>query len=295
MSALNISSLSQAGNSLTALSSLILVTPLKQVGIQNQQAAIPLPPIPDTTTASQPGLPRINLSPNSILFQYEGENTVSLESEVTEHYSEKNSVLSDNITLKPETITVHGFVGELTDESPIYPEIVNLLRQKLYTLSAFVPDFSVTALNIINEAIYAYTIANSLVSSAQQTLQALGLTATTINGVDVSIQNRQQKYFLQFYNFWLNRTLFTVQTPWAVFNNMVMKSFRAIQSPDTRVITDFEITFKRYYTFDDGLTSITLKADNSDGRNVQAVSSEVSQGVQQLSPSATTFNPGSFA
>jgi hypothetical protein len=295
MSDINVSSLAQAGSSLTALSSLILVTPLKQVGIQNQNGALPVPPIPDTSVKNQPGLPKLSLSPNSILFQYEGENTVSLESDVTEHYSEKNSVLSDNITLKPESITVHGFVGELTDESPIYPEIVNLLRQKLYTLSAYTPDFSVTALNLINEAIYAYTIANSLVSSAQQTLDALGLTNSTINGVEVSIQNRQQKYFLQFYNFWLNRTLFTVQTPWAIFNNMVIRSFRAIQSPDTRVITDFEITFKRYYSFDNPTQSTALSALNSDGRNAQMVASNVSQGVQQLNPSATTFNPGSFA
>jgi hypothetical protein len=287
MSDINISSLAQGATAVTSLSNLILVTPVKNVGIQNQQGIVSIPVKNTQTVSNAPGLPRKNLSPTSILFQYEGENTASLESEVTEHYSEKNDNLTDNIALRPETITVHGFVGEVTDEAPIYPEIVNQLRQKLYTLSAYTPGFSATALNAINEAIYAYTIANTAVTAVESLFDV----SAVVNGVSVKLQTRQQRYFLTFYNYWVNRTLFTVQTPWAVFNNMVMKSFRAVQNAETRMITDFEITFRRYYAFDSITETQVLSPTTSDGRNIEAVSTVTAQGAQQLNESTTTFNP----
>lgn len=298
MSDINLSALSQGGSVLSSLSNLILVTP-EPTGITKQQQAQYLT-VPDTSkeisNQNIPGLPFLSKPNTTILFQYEGENTVSLESDITEHYSEKNSPLSDNITLKPETITIHGFVGELTDEPPKYPFIINTLKQKLYVLSAYTPAFSVTALNAINAAIYAYTIANSAVSSVQQTLSTFGALTTDVlvNGVSTKVQSKQQKYFIQFYQFWLYRTLFTVQTPWAVFSNMVIKSVRAIQSADTRMITDFEVTFKRYYAFDQIQPIITNKnvpqAQNADGRAAQILQTQVNNGSSQLAGSSISFS-----
>jgi len=57
-------------------------------------------------------------------------------------------------------------------------------------------------------------------------------------------QNKQQTMFQQFYGYWRNRILFTVQTPWAVFQNMAIMRLTAVQDADTQVITDFEVTFK---------------------------------------------------
>jgi hypothetical protein len=57
-------------------------------------------------------------------------------------------------------------------------------------------------------------------------------------------QNLQQAVFQQFYLYWRNRTLFTIQTPWAVFANMIIEELRAQQEESTRVITDFYISFK---------------------------------------------------
>ena len=59
-----------------------------------------------------------------------------------------------------------------------------------------------------------------------------------------SAQNKQQLVFQRFYGYWRSRTLFKVQTPWAVFDNCAIKSLRAIQDAETNTITDFEVSFK---------------------------------------------------
>jgi hypothetical protein len=59
-----------------------------------------------------------------------------------------------------------------------------------------------------------------------------------------SSQGLQQAVFQQFYLYWRNRVLFTIQTPWAVFSNMAIEELRATQDESTRVITDFYVSFK---------------------------------------------------
>ena len=41
------------------------------------------------------------------------EDEVNLESDITDHYVEDNTAVQDQVSLKPEEVTVHGLVGEL--------------------------------------------------------------------------------------------------------------------------------------------------------------------------------------
>ena len=233
----NLSALSTATTAATALSNLILVSPQKTIGYQPQN-----PP-------NANGLPSTAAQPPAILFHYEGEQTVSLESDITDHYIEDNTAIQDQIALRPETITTHGFIGELNDVAPAALAAIQALADKLTVISAYVPVLSTTALIAYAEAFQLYQVgANALNSgvSAWNTLNGVG-GESVINGQGITLQanqTKQQVAFQQFYGYWRNRTLFTVQTPWAVFQNMAIKSLRAIQDAETRMITDFEVTFK---------------------------------------------------
>lgn len=281
----NLSSLTPITTRATALSNLILVTPQKTNGYQPQN-----PPNPD-------GSPSTAQQPPAILFHYEGEQTVAIESDITDHYIEDNTAIQDQIALKPEVITTHGFIGELNDIAPAALQLLKTLANKLTVVSAYVPAISETALIAYNEAFFLYQTASNAANAAVSAWSSLSGSSgeSVINGQGLttqSNQNKQQTAFQQFYGYWRSRTLFTVQTPWAVFQNMAIKSLRAIQDAETRVITDFEVSFKMIRTAATASsTSVSLYQDrlNSQaagltdlGTSTPVSSISLTQGLTQM-------------
>src|SRR5271170_7629799 len=118
-------SLSTATTGITALSNLIVVSPQSTTGYQPQN-----PP-------SASGVISTAQQPPAILFHYEGEQTVALESDITDHYIEDNTAIQDQIALKPVMITTHGFIGELNDVPPSFLSLLQSASQKLTTISAY--------------------------------------------------------------------------------------------------------------------------------------------------------------
>lgn len=217
--AVNLSALSTATTTATTLSNLILITPGTGPNYQPQPN------------------PLVNHTDPTFVFDYEGENSVSLESDITDHYVEDNSAINDQIALKPEMVTVHGYIGELNDIAPALLKPLKTIADKLAVLSAYTPQLSITAQLIYNEAFQLYQTASLALASAVSVWNAVG-------GGGNPAQNKQQVAFQKLYGYYRNRTLFTVQTPWCTFKNMAIKSIRAVQDETTNVVTDFEITFK---------------------------------------------------
>ncbi len=243
--AINLSALAPITTAATALSNLVLVSPQSTVGYQPQNPA------------NNDGTPSTAQQPPSFLFHYEGEQTATIESDITDHYVEDNTAVQDQIALKPEVITTHGFIGELNDVVPPALQLLKSASEKLTVIGNYVPQLSETALLAYSEALLAYQLASNIANSAVSAWSSIGNLITGSDGQSVigsnglaiaSSQNKQQTAFQQLYGYWRSRTLFTVQTPWAVFQNMAIRSIRAIQDGETNVITDFEVSFKMIRT-----------------------------------------------
>ncbi len=242
----SIPSISSITSGISALSGLLVATPNTVSGYQPQNQ-------PDANG----NVSNVN-QPPSLLFHYEGEQTVTFESDITDHYIEDNTAIQDQISLKPVIITTHGFIGELNNVPPKALSFLRTAAGKLTVVSAYAPVLSSTALLAYNEAFFAYQNAASLANSAVSAWSSLtgsgGENVIGSNGLGNSFnaqtgkvtggQNQQQTYFQQFFGYWQQRYLFTVQTPWAIFQNMAIQRLRAIQSEETKVITDFEVSFK---------------------------------------------------
>lgn len=190
---------------------------------------------------------------NPLLFHYEGEQTLTFECDVTDHWIEDNTNIQDQIALKPGTMTTQGFIGELNNVPPNKAlQALQITANTLTLVSAFAPGLSVTALEAYNQAFSAYqTLGNATVTAQAAWSSLNGGTSgeSVINGSSVitqaSNQNKQQTMFQQLFAYQQGRVLFTIQTPWAVFENCVLMSLRPIQDPDTQTITDFNCTFKQ--------------------------------------------------
>lgn len=302
----NISTLVTSTTAVTALSNLIVVSPQNVTGYAPQTGGI----VNNTASSNQlPSLSPFNslsalssgttsiagLLPDqqpSLVFHYEGEQSVTIESDITDHFVENNTFVQDQIALKPEIIMTHGFIGELNDIAPVFLQPLKAVADKLTTISAYTPVISQTAIIAYNEAFFAYQVlinaANSVVNTAS-VLSNLGdgdSAETVIGNSGITYaknQTKQQVAFQQFYAYWANRILFTVQTPWAVFQNMAIKSLRAIQDAETAVITDFEVTFKRIRT-------ISSTAENSKAVQNRANAQQaqnVTTGNGQLGPTVS--------
>lgn len=274
----NLSSLSPITTAATALSNLVLVSPQATIGYQPQN-----PPSQNGQTTQQPP---------AFLFHYEGEQTASLVSDITDHYVEENTAIQDQIALKPEEITTRGFIGELNDIAPPALAALKVIADKLTIVSAYTPAISTTAQIAYTTAFQLYQVGQNAVNSAVAAWSSVSGQGgeSVISGNDAfpialePNQNKQQVAFQQFYGYWRNRTLFTVQTPWAVFQNMAIKSLRAVQGEETNVISAFEITFK--------IMRFASTESTSTGSGVQGRASSQGSPLTDLGTSTPTSSIG---
>lgn len=297
----DISTLAATTTTISAISNLVIVSPQSTVGyvpqVNGSTSGMPGPYLANNVaSANQLAGPPSTLSgilpaaQPALVFNYEGEQTVMIESDITDHWIENNTVIQDQIALKPEVITTHGFVGELNDIAPSFLRPLQVLADKLTVISAYVPVISTTAQIAYDEAFFAYQVAYNAANSAISTISSLqNIGGGSVGGETVignqgltyqKNQTQQQVAFQQFYAYWSQRILFTVQTPWAVFQNMAIKSLRAIQDAETTVITDFEVTFKRIRT----VSSISESLQVVQARLAAQAASNVTTGNGSLSP-----------
>lgn len=236
----NLSALAPITTAATSLSNLVLVTPQANLGYQ------PLNKPDAEGQASE------RAQPPPLLFHYEGENQVELSSDITDHYVEDNTAIQDQIALRPEIVTTEGFIGELNDVVPKELLPLKFIADKLTALTAYSPALTSTAQLAYAQAFFLYQAASSVADSA---VSAWSSISGGVNGGQEVVpgsgvlkaggpQNRQQTMFQQFYGYWRKRTLFTVQTPWALFQNMAIASVVPVQSAETRQLTTFKVTFK---------------------------------------------------
>lgn len=224
---IDLSALSQASNGISTLSNLILATPSSQGGIT------PFPPNADGTI-------NFTVPAPVFVFDYEGEQSLQFKSDITDHYIEDNTSIQDHIALPPERITTHGFIGELNDITPKLLQPLKTAALKLTTLVAYAPAVSETADIAFQEAQYAYQLA---INAANAAVSAW--TSIAGGGGGKPVQSKQQVALTTLYQYWAKRSLFTVQTPWAIFTNMAIESCRAVQDESTDQVSEFELTFKQ--------------------------------------------------
>ena len=83
--------------------------------------------------------PIANLGLAGFAFDIFEEQKIELSSDITDHYTEQNTAVQDNISNKPLVCTLRGFIAEqVTERAEPTGELVEL-TQKLTTISSYVP------------------------------------------------------------------------------------------------------------------------------------------------------------
>jgi hypothetical protein len=176
------------------------------------------------------------------VFDVEGESTSSLQSDITDNYSEDNLASNDHIARKPKKLTLKGYVGELFYDANtgIFATLQNV-EQKLTVIAAFIPQVSASISQLQAANTPPSTISDLSLSDAAD---IYGIVKNLLGSITGDTPRQQQAY-AYFQACWQQGILMGVQTPWTFLTNMAIEDVTAIQGENTKYISDFSVRYKQ--------------------------------------------------
>lgn len=168
-----------------------------------------------------------------------GEETLSADCDVTDHYVESNTAYQDQISLKPKIFTIQGEVGELVWYQKDQDEQgLGQVAQRLEGVISFLPIRSKSFNQMKHKAMKALQwvdTASNVISKLNTLSDGLG------NG-------KQQSAFSQLCQYRDERSVLTIQTPWGFLEGYVITNLKFTQPKETKDKTLISISFKELRT-----------------------------------------------
>lgn len=217
-------------------------------------------------------------------FDISSDEEISLSSDITDHYTENNVPVQDNIVNKPVEVTLRGLVGEYKyipktkkDFWEKATEKAQNITQKLVTIGSYLPaisDFTMQTFDTLKQGNFSF---ESLKNGKFNYFGALDIATSAFElyrNINIP-SNKQTSAFLFFEALWASKQTFTIQTPFRFYTNMAVKSLKAVQHGDTNDNSDFEITFKEIKK----VTTSSITSDVLQGRLKEQSSSYINKGI----------------
>lgn len=167
--------------------------------------------------------------------------TVRLQAEITDHYTESNTFLNDHIVRKPVRITLSGMKGELVYRRPEgIPGGVQELTNRLEIVDVYLGDYTPGMTQSIQRAISRAQSAVALLNQGLNKTQNI-LSALSGEGPEETLQEKAFKELKALFN---SNQLVTVQTPWEFFDSMIIEELSFSQGGATTGMSEIQITLK---------------------------------------------------
>lgn len=245
--------------------------------VQTNQSSIPA--LVDNVTSQFIVVPTgspTTIGVSGFIFDIIGNEEMMLDSEITDHYTEDNTSVQDQIALRPEQFTLGGYVGELVYDLPNpFTDILTALSV-LASVPGISPVFQIQDSQNYSQLSLVTNSVASIINTAQNIYSLFSGYSTTAT--------KQQNAFQYFYNLWLSRTLCEVETPWGILQNMAILSVRAKQDEITKLVSDFSVTFKAMrFASTSTTTSTGANLSSTAGRSTQVL-----QGTDNATNSGST-------
>lgn len=175
------------------------------------------------------------------LFDVPDRDSINIDWDITDHFTESNSFLNDHKVKKPIIITLSGFIGELVFRAPEGIEgALQEISNRLETVEAYAGDQTPGA---VQEAQREVQQAQRTVSAINQSLDKVQNIIGFFDGDEPEV-TAQQKAFIQL-NALGDQVILSVQTPWQYFDDMTIQSVGFTQDRETNQMTDISVTLKQ--------------------------------------------------
>lgn len=166
-----------------------------------------------------------------------GDESLTADSDVTDHYVESNIAYQDQISIKPKVYKINGEVGELVwyQKDPI-SQTYGQVAQRLEGVVSFLPIRSRGFNQLKKKAMKAF----QWIDTASNAVSKLA------NLTDIG--NNQQQAYMRLLEFRDARIPITIKSPWGVLQNYVITSLKLTQPKETKDKSLISITFKEFRT-----------------------------------------------
>lgn len=166
-----------------------------------------------------------------------GDETISADCDVTDHYVESNTAYQDQISIKPKIYTIAGEVGELVwYQKDAYSQQIGQVAQRLEGVISFLPIRSRSFNQMKKKAM-----------KVAQWIDTASNVASKISNLS-SIGNNQQQAFLRLTEIRDTRRPISVRSPWGILESYVITSLKLTQTKDTKDKSLISIVLKEFRT-----------------------------------------------
>jgi len=190
--------------------------------------------------------PLVNLGVAGFVFDISDETRLDLTADITDHYAEDNSAIQDHIAIRPDRITLRGYVGELVYRTEKPAGTAQKLTEKIATINSYVPVLTAATRQVQNAITGQKTGTTDYFKAGLASAENLYAAFKTLNP-----PKTKQAQALNFFRALFNaRQLVSLETPWTFYSSMAIESISVIQPADTKDVSDFSITLKKIRTAD---------------------------------------------
>lgn len=214
---------------------------------------------------------------------------VKMQSEATDHYIDTNRPVQDHIAMKPITITLNGLHGDYFYSVNKIEDILAAVVPTLSLVKQFLPKLNEATKQVklkYNETIKAKAAVKSIYDKDINFNDKFSsaLDAVLLNNEDLfsvaqqlfKLKSAQTRAFLFFEALWKSRAIFSVETTWRRYNNMIITSAIPLRDENAD-ITDFTLTFKQL----NFTTSLYRSYENAAGRLRQQLAETAKKGLDK--------------
>ncbi len=211
------------------------------------------------------------------VFDYEGEESLSLHADITDHFTETNSAIQDHVARGPVHMTLRGFVAELVYQVPSgILGAINSIQNRLTTVPAYLGKYTPGSTATIQGAL------TKTISTISQINQAMARVKNVVGlfGNAAPGQTKQEQAFAKLASLWETNQMMLVETPFGIFGNMVIEDLTFVQEDATRGWSDITVKLKgmRFAAVQ------TATIDFKSGRAVQQAQATADKGSTKGTP-----------
>lgn len=207
------------------------------------------------------------------LFDYLGEINVNMDADITDHFAEDNTAIQDHVAIRPIEVTMRGFISELSLPAPQGVSGALASAQSALTqVDAYLGKYTPGVAQTLSAAI---TKVQSTVNTVNQTLQKAQNIISLFPGAPPS-GTKQAKAYTQLFTAMQKKLPMTIDTPYRVLRNMMIKRIVFVQPEETKSWSDISVTLKQIQ-----FVEIATVADNGSfaGRLQQQAQAPTNKGV----------------
>ncbi len=175
------------------------------------------------------------------VFDYEGETAVKKQADITDHWLEDNTAVQDHVAQKPDRITMRGFVAELALRRQGVLAAIATIQNKLTEIPAYLGDYTPGAVQTLSAAL---TQTQRTVAQINRSIARAKNVVGLFTGA-APAQTEQQKAYAELESLYQSRQVFVVETPFKIFDNMLIESLSILQPEETKFRSDIIVTLKQ--------------------------------------------------